>query len=74
MLGANLGLLLYGEVSVMIKSDFEESILKLATYGQREKGLSVVIKILSPKGLSAPALVIYTCIKALKYIPGPGVR
>ena len=27
-----------------------------------------------PKGLSAPALVLYTCIKALKYIPGPGVR
>ena len=26
------------------------------------------------KGLSAPALGLYTCIKALKYIPGPGVR
>ena len=99
-----------------IKSDFEEIILKLATYGQRENGLSVVIKILSPmdclslpgaiyiwwnmkkmyiksdfkaiffkpatngqsdkgflltstfvpKGLSAPALGLYTCIKALK--------
>ena len=30
-----------------IKSDFKEIILKLATYGQR-KGLSVVIKVLSP--------------------------
>ena len=27
-----------------------------------------------PKTLSAPALGLYTCIKALKYIPGPGVR
>ena len=26
------------------------------------------------KGLAVPALVLYTCIKALKYIPGPGVR
>ena len=26
------------------------------------------------RGLSAPALVLYTCIKALKYIPGPSVR
>ena len=101
-----------------IKLDFEEIILKLAAYKQRQKGLSVVIKILSPnmlsapargyihvenmkkrveivlklatngqsdkgflltstfvsKGLSAPALGLYTCIKALKYIPGPGIR
>ena len=27
-----------------------------------------------PKWLSVPALGLYTCIKALKYIPGPGVR
>ena len=27
-----------------------------------------------PKGLSAPAMVLYTCIKTFKYIPGPGVR
>ena len=27
-----------------------------------------------PKGLSAPALGLYTCIKTLKYIPGPCVR
>ena len=27
-----------------------------------------------PKGLCAPALGLYTCIKALKHIPGPGVR
>ena len=27
-----------------------------------------------PKGLSAPAFGLYACIKALKYIPGPGVR
>ena len=29
---------------------------------------------LSPLGLSAPVLGLYTCIKALNYIPGPGVR
>ena len=39
----------------VIKSDFEEIILKFATYGQKRKGLSVVIKFLSPNGLSAPA-------------------
>ena len=32
-----------------IKSDFEEIILKLASYGQR-KGLSVIIKFLFPVG------------------------
>ena len=37
------------------------------------QGLSVDINI-CPKGLSAPALWLYIHIKALKYIPGPGVR
>ena len=27
-----------------------------------------------PKGLSGPALELYTCIKTLNYIPGPGIR
>ena len=49
---------------------FKEVVLKLATNGQWY-GLSVDI---CPQGLSAPALGLYTCIKALKYIPGPGVR
>ena len=101
-----------------IKSDFEEIILKLATYGQREKAVllsskfcpqyvvcpcpglyicgktrkkrvEIVLKLATsgqsdkgflltstfvPKGLSAPALGLYICIKALKYIPGRGVR
>ena len=82
-----------------IKSDFEAIILKLATYGQREKAFLLSSKFCSqwivsaklatngqshkgflltstfvPKGLFAPALGLYTCTKALKYIPGPGVR
>ena len=56
-----------------IKSDFEEIILKLATNGQSDKGFLLTSRFVS-KGLSAPALGLYTCIKALKYIPGPGVR
>ena len=53
-----------------IKSDFKEIILKLATNLQSDKGLSAEINI-CPKGLSAPALGLCTCIKALQYIPGP---
>ena len=34
----------------------------------------LLISTFVPKGLSAPALGLYTCIKALKYISGPGVR
>ena len=54
-------------------SDFEEIILKRVTYGQREKAFMLSSKFY-PQVLSTPALGLYTCIKALKYIPGPGVR
>ena len=60
-------------LKMFMESDFEELILKLAAYGQREKAFLLSSKFVS-KGLSAPALGLYTCIKALKYIPGPGVR
>ena len=50
-----------------------EIVLKLATNGQSDKGFLLTSKFV-PKGLSAPALGLYTCIKALKYIPGLGVR
>ena len=50
-----------------------EIVLKLATNGQSDKGF-LLTSTFVPKGLSAPALGLYTCIKALKYIPGPGVR
>ena len=53
-----------------IKSDFIEIVLKLATNGQSDKGF-LLTSTFVPKGLSAPALGLYTCIKALKYIPGP---
>ena len=46
------------------KSDLKEIFFKLATNGQRDKGFL----------LTSPALGLYTCIKALKYILGPGVR
>ena len=50
-----------------------EIVLKLATNGQSDMGF-LLTSTFVPKGLSAPALWLYTCIKALKYIPGPGVR
>ena len=50
-----------------------EIVLKLATNGQSDKGF-LLTSTFVPKGLSAPTLGLYTCIKALKYIPGPGVR
>ena len=56
-----------------IKSDFKGIVLKLATNGQSDKGF-LLTSTFVPKGLSAPALGLYTCIKTLKYIPGPGVR
>ena len=56
-----------------IKSDFKEIVLKLATNGQSDKGVLLILTFV-PKGLSGPALGLYTCIKALKYISGPGVR
>ena len=58
-----------------IKSDFKEIVLKLATNGQNDKNDKgfLLTSTFVPKGLSAPALGLYTCIKALKYRPGPGV-
>ena len=55
------------------KSDIKEIVLKLATNGQSDKGF-LLTSTFVPKELSAPALGLYTCIKALKYIPGTGVR
>ena len=57
---------------------FKEIVLKLATdglatNGQSDKGF-LLTSTFVPKMLSAPALGLYTCIKALKYIPGPGFR
>ena len=60
-------------LNMCIKSDFEEIILKLVTNGQSDKGC-LLKSTFVPKGLSAPALGLYTCIQALKYIPEPGVR
>ena len=58
-----------------LKSYFKEIVLKLATNGQSDKGF-LLTSTFVPKWLSAPApaLGLYTCLKALKYIPGPGVR
>ena len=56
-----------------IKSDFKDIVLKLAINGQSNKGF-LLISTFVPKELTAPGLRLYTCIKALKYIPGPGVR
>ena len=50
-----------------------EIVLKLATNGQSYEGFLLTSTIV-PKGLSAPAPGLYTCIKELKYIPGPDVR
>ena len=50
-----------------------EIVLKLATNGQSDKGFLFSSTFVS-KGLSAPVLGLYTCRKALEYIPGPGVR
>ena len=66
-------------LKMYIKSDFEAIILELATYGQREREKAFLLPFCChqnfvPKGLSAPTLGLYTCIKALKYIPGTGVR
>ena len=51
----------------------EEIVLKLARNGQSDKGFLLTSTFVS-KVLSAPALGLYTCIKALKYIPGLGIR
>ena len=52
------------EKKTCIKSDFKDIILKLATIGQSDKGFLLTSKFV-PKGLSAPALGLYTCIKTL---------
>ena len=56
-----------------IKSDFKEIVLKPAANGQSENGF-LLTSTFVPKGLSAPAQRLYTCIKAFKYIRGLGVR
>ena len=56
-----------------IKSDFKAIFFKPATNGQSDKGF-LLTSTFVPKGLSAPAPGLYTCIKAFKYIPGPGVK
>ena len=56
-----------------LNSDFKEFVLKLATNGQSDKGF-LLTSTFGPKGLSAPVLGLYTCMKALKYIPGPDVK
>ena len=43
--------------------------LKLATHGQSDMGF-LLTSTFVPKGLSTPALGLYTCIKSLKHIPG----
>ena len=50
-----------------LKLYFKEIVLKLATNGQSDKGFQLTSTFV-PKGLSAPVLGLYTCIKALKYI------
>ena len=56
------------------KMGLQSIFFKPATDGQKDKGF-LLTSTFVPKGLSAPALGLYnTCIKALKYIPGLGVR
>ena len=55
-----------------IKLDFEEIILKVEINGQSDKSF-LLTSTFVPKGLTAPVLGLYTCINALKYIPGQGV-
>ena len=56
-----------------IKSDFKAIFFKPATNGQSDKGF-LLTSTFVPKGLSAPALGLYTSIKASKCIAEPGVR
>ena len=55
------------------KIGLQSNFFKPATNGQSDKGF-LLTSTFVPKGLSASALGLYTYIKALKYIPGPGVR
>ena len=63
----------YMHVKLKKKSRLQRDFFKLATNGQNDKGF-LLTSTFVPKGLSVPALGLYTCIKALKYIPGPSVR
>ena len=56
-----------------LKSYFIEIVLKLATNGQSDKGF-LLTSTFVPRGSLPLPLGLYTCIKALKYIPGPDVR
>ena len=57
----------------LYKIGLQSNFFKPKTNGQKDKGF-LLTSTFVPKGLSAPALGLYTCIKALKYILGPGVR
>ena len=48
-----------------IKSDFKEIILKLATYGQREKAFLLSSKIFAPNVLSVPAQCMWKNMKKM---------
>ena len=50
-----------------LKPYFKEIVLKLSTNGQSDKGFLLTSTFVH-KGLSAPVLALYICIKALKYI------
>ena len=65
----------YGETwkKMYIKLDSKAIFFKPATNWQKDKGFLLTSTFVAT-GLSAPALGWYTCIKALKYIPGPGFR
>ena len=54
---------MYKHIKMCIKSYFKEIVLKLATNGQSDKDF-LFTSTFVPKGLSAPALGLYTCIKA----------
>ena len=55
---------------IRLQSNF---FFKPATNGQSDMGFLLASTFVT-KGLSVPALGLYTCIKALKYIPEPAIR
>ena len=57
----------------MFKIILQRDYLKLATNGQSDKDV-LLTSTFVPKEFSDPALWLFTCIKALKYIPKPGVK
>ena len=65
---------MYKIIKNVYKIRFRRDSFETCNILAKRKGLSDVIKIFFPKGSSAPALGLYTCIKALKYTPGSGVR